>query len=318
MKALICSILVFTFLGCIEDYEFTYETIVGETPVNLEGLNSTHDDYNSTLPYEAFRHGLYFSTNRNSGGNNYDIIYKDMDISYHSRDDILNISFVAPSNTFDRWLETLQEINTEHDELGPYTYWGESNYEYFFYANDKSGDFDIKYLSAEKGNQEENNSPESVSNLNSVYDDIYPSIIGDKMYFCSNRVNNIFDIYSTSFIENMIDSGSVEVIASKITKNTLLSSSKNDKCPYILDDYMVFASDREGGYGGFDLYYSKLENGNWSEPINLGDTVNTADDEYRPIILPFLDFEETMIIFSSDREGGKGGFDLYGVRTALL
>lgn len=41
--------------------------------------------------------------------------------------------------------------------------------------------------------------------------------------------------------------------------NTVLSSDYNDKCPYIYEDIMVFASDREAGYGGFDLYMVKTD-----------------------------------------------------------
>ena len=43
---------------------------------------------------------------------------------------------------------------------------------------------------------------------------------------------------------------------------------------------MYFSSNRPNGYGGSDLYYTeKLPNGNWDEPINLGDEVNTPGDE---------------------------------------
>jgi len=37
-----------------------------------------------------------------------------------------------------------------------------------------------------------------------------------------------------------------------------------------MDSLMVFASDRAGGFGGFDLYYSRLQNGKWSAPVNFG------------------------------------------------
>jgi len=42
-----------------------------------------------------------------------------------------------------------------------------------------------------------------------------------------------------------------------------LSGSSDDKCPFIYEDRMVFASDRDGGFGGYDLYIVtlKTENG---------------------------------------------------------
>ena len=102
---------------------------------------------------------------------------------------------------------------------------------------------------------------------------------------------------------------------SDIKLNEILSSDNNDKCPYIFNDKKVFASDRDGGYGGYDLYYSAYRNGIWTLPKNLGDKINSAFDEYRPIITPFYEFDDTMLIFSSNRSGGKGGFDLFAVRT---
>ena len=79
---------------------------------------------------------------------------------------------------------------------------------------------------------------------------------------------------------------------------------------------MVFTSDREGGYGGFDLYYSLFTNGQWTTPVNFGEKINSANDEYRPITFSFNNID--MMIFSSNRPGGKGGFDLYGVKIGDL
>ena len=74
---------------------------------------------------------------------------------------------------------------------------------------------------------------------------------------------------------------------------------------------MVFTSNRPGGLGGYDLYYSVFRNGKWSSPVNLGPRINTASDEYRPIIGYDPDFTNQFMMFSSNRPGGKGGFDLY-------
>ena len=60
-------VLIFTLQGCPyidPDYEFDYEIIITDVPANLEGLNSQYNDYNSALPFEAGRVGIYFSTDR--------------------------------------------------------------------------------------------------------------------------------------------------------------------------------------------------------------------------------------------------------------
>jgi hypothetical protein len=98
----------------------------------------------------------------------------------------------------------------------------------------------------------------------------------------------------------------------QILMDSSLSGSSNDKCPFIFENRMVFASDRAGGFGGFDLYYSNFENGEWSEPVNFGERINTGFDEYRPVLIDEgVSQTQTMMVFSSNRTGGKGGFDLY-------
>ncbi len=48
--------------------------------------------------------------------------------------------------------------------------------------------------------------------------------------------------------------------------------------------------------------------------MNFGAVINTAFDEYRPILFnKEVDNDRDMMIFSSNRAGGKGGFDLYFV-----
>lgn len=309
-----------------DDHDFKYETIVTESPVNLKNINSPFDDYNSNLPYPGFRHGIFFSTNRNSSGDNFDIIQKSMDISYHPKDDLLNISNVADADCYSRYdSKVLETINTDFDEYGPFHYGGEEAYEYFFYANNESGNFDIKYASSKKSDfgaytsQGIINAPKSFESINSAYDDYYPCIFnGNKrLVFCSNR-EAVFNIYETAFDEDEINPNYQATTEHEIVKNAILSSDKNDKCPFVVGNVMVFTSDREGGYGGFDLYFSQYLDGKWTQPQNLGDQINSEYDEYRPIIVPFEEFDETMLIFSSNRPGGKGGFDLYAARTKKL
>jgi hypothetical protein len=74
---------------------------------------------------------------------------------------------------------------------------------------------------------------------------------------------------------------------------------------------MVFISDRPGGQGGEDIYYSEYIDGKWSAPINVGPRINTASNEYRPILPDLSNFNYRLMIFSSNRPGGKGGYDLY-------
>jgi Tol biopolymer transport system component len=71
---------------------------------------------------------------------------------------------------------------------------------------------------------------------------------------------------------------------------------------------LYFGSGRKGGKGGIDLYRSRLVNGEYQEPENLGDAINTRFDEYEP----FIAADESFLIFmAAGRPDGLGGYDLY-------
>ena len=71
---------------------------------------------------------------------------------------------------------------------------------------------------------------------------------------------------------------------------------------------MYFVSDRPGGFGGRDIYkITKLPDGTWSEPKNLGSAINTAYDEDSP----FIGADNKTLYFSSNGEQSMGGFDIF-------
>lgn len=70
--------------------------------------------------------------------------------------------------------------------------------------------------------------------------------------------------------------------------------------------YLYFASDMPGGKGGSDLYYCELKNGEWSEPVNMGNEVNSKGVENYPYIHP-----SGKLYFTSNRSGGFGNLDVY-------
>ncbi|HON97495.1 MAG TPA: OmpA family protein [Bacteroidales bacterium] len=74
---------------------------------------------------------------------------------------------------------------------------------------------------------------------------------------------------------------------------------------------LYFVSNRSGGVGGYDIYKSiKDENGEWSEPINIGKPINTSGDEKSP----FIHTDTRTLYFSSNGRPGIGGYDIYYVK----
>jgi len=71
---------------------------------------------------------------------------------------------------------------------------------------------------------------------------------------------------------------------------------------------LFFVSNRPGGFGGMDLWYSILgEDGKWSKPVNPGKTINTSGDEFSP----FIYFNSKTLYFSSNGRESFGGFDIF-------
>lgn len=75
------------------------------------------------------------------------------------------------------------------------------------------------------------------------------------------------------------------------------------------DKVLYFSSDREGGYGGFDIWavtYSRRSR-SWGNPVNLGPTINSPGDEY----YPYFNSHDNRLYFSSSWWPGLGGMDMF-------
>lgn len=70
--------------------------------------------------------------------------------------------------------------------------------------------------------------------------------------------------------------------------------------------FLYFGSDMPGGLGGADLYRSKLTDGVWGEPTNLGEVINTSGNEVYPFIA-----ENGDLFFASDGHSGLGKKDIF-------
>lgn len=68
---------------------------------------------------------------------------------------------------------------------------------------------------------------------------------------------------------------------------------------------LFFVSDMDGGYGGYDLYYSTITGDSYSSPVNLGPSINTEKDD----ITPF--YQNGTLYFSTDGRPGFGGQDIW-------
>jgi len=88
-----------------------------------------------------------------------------------------------------------------------------------------------------------------------------------------------------------------------------INSSSNDWYPVIAEDesYMIFVSDRPGGYGAGDIWISYESGGDWGTPQNLGANTNTVYGESAP----YLAENDTKLYFLSMDPSGEGNGDIW-------
>jgi hypothetical protein len=180
------------------------------SPVNLEEFNTEFDDYNSDIPVFLDVFPFCFSSNRNSNGENYDIVYKLMAVEFSKKTGKLDIYEETRAN-LSVYIENaniknaLTKINSSFDEFGPClipmgrtsggtNMNGRFETYIFLYSNNSNGNQDIFFTqNLENENYED---PIAVEFLNSDFDDAYPTFNNDnsELYFTSNRAGK-FDIY---------------------------------------------------------------------------------------------------------------------------
>jgi outer membrane protein OmpA-like peptidoglycan-associated protein/tetratricopeptide (TPR) repeat protein len=88
------------------------------------------------------------------------------------------------------------------------------------------------------------------------------------------------------------------------------TAGANTQQPFIMPDgqHLLYASDRPGGFGGYDLWMAELDaSGKPVSSSNLGSRVNSAFNEQAPYFHP----ASATLVFASDGRTGMGGYDLF-------
>ncbi len=121
---------------------------------------------------------------------------------------------------------------------------------------------------------------------------LYPSISKNGNIYFHARSNQTADIYVSRLNNNSYQT------PEKLSFNT---NEYNDYDAIISKDesFVIFVSSNRKGQGGSDLWISyQEENNQWSEPINLGKTINSAGNEGAPGLSP----DNKTLFFSGTRE----------------
>lgn len=125
---------------------------------------------------------------------------------------------------------------------------------------------------------------------------------GQKMFIYKSTNKDPGDIYVSELIN---DKWSVP-----IRMESPVNSKASETHAAVSPDgqHLYFTSDRNGGYGGLDIYQAVLSaSGKWIDITNMGPDINTPEDEEGPFLSP----DGNTMYFSSTGHVGMGGFDIY-------
>ena len=128
---------------------------------------------------------------------------------------------------------------------------------------------------------------------------------GNTLYFTSNRKGGFGgkDIYKSEKLEGGNWSKAINL-------GLVINTEYDEESPFILPDgvTLYFSSKGHSNMGGYDIFISTLsEQGEWSEPENIGYPINTTDDDV--FYVPTKDQKHAY--YSSSKEGGMGDIDIY-------
>jgi len=141
------------------------------------------------------------------------------------------------------------------------------------------------------------------------------SSTGDTVYYSRNlEVNSsIKEISSKRNKRGLFSAVLVDGKWTKIRELRFNNEWYNVITPWLSSNgkRLYFSSDKPGGFGGFDLYYSNRKGDYWEDPVNLGPVINTSGNEGYPFINPSGE-----LFFSSDGHPGLGGKDIFFSRLS--
>lgn len=299
-----------------------------EESVNLSIINSPLDDINSDIPTINHEIKLVFSSNRQgSQPNHFNLVQSNLVFYWDKSEGVLRVD---DGNTlFDTNLrDWVRKTESLFNEKGPYSFTDvDGDRTLFFSRDDTQGVYSILVEPENATSNPNTRTNQNFRIFEEPASEMYPSFYGEnflkgaditsqgkpeKMLFSSDK-DGAFDIYELDIPSNMSVMDYLFDTAPKSPIKIAINSSANDHMPFVYGDMLVFASDRPGGLGGFDLYYAFKTASGWSDPVNFGPSINSAQDEYRPVVSDHPDFSNRLMIFSSNRPGGLGGFDLYYV-----
>lgn len=174
----------------------------------------------------------------------------------------------------------------------------------YVYTDDR-GNGDIYESTDEEGSWTQPELMDKTINTDGHEPDASLTFDGKRLYFTSDKPGGFggHDIYYSDWDDEKQKWGEA------VNVGNVLNTPYEERSVFIHPDgeTMYFASKGHNTMGGYDLFYSKLVDGAWTTPVNLGPPLNTPDDDVQLVVAGNGRYGYC----SSYRQGGFGEKDIY-------
>ncbi|MBC2844753.1 OmpA family protein [Winogradskyella flava] len=288
-----------------EEFKSKLQKIV---PYTYELYNITSETSASNFGVGIFGEKIVFASSQNPDNPQYrwnKKPYLDLYEAQVSKKDTISLDNIKPFTDI---------INTkkQHESSAIFTKDGKTMY--FSRNRKKRVDIDstkiavVNIYKAELINNEWTN-VEPVSFSSELYSTMHPALSYDetKLYFSSDMPGSIgsFDIYYV----DVLDDGT---FGEPVNLGVAINSIRREQFPYMSkDSTLYFASNGRHGFGGLDLYSSSLKDNTYLDALNLGESINTSNDDFAFVVVDSLNTG----YISSNREGGDNIYTFKRILT---
>jgi peptidoglycan-associated lipoprotein len=270
---------------------------------NVKALNTKWSDF-SPMMYK--KNELYFTSDREKGasgkmfgwtGNGYTDIYK---VVYKAdKKNPNSIKYEIPA------LVDKDLVNTPYND-GAVCFDAKGGTMYFTQCNGKDGKGANCRIFSSAATGTTWGEPQVLSFSNDSITCGHPCLnkAGDVLFFSSDMPGGFGgkDIWYVTYSKRGKTWGD------PINLGETINTDGDDMYPFVADDgTLYFSSNGHVGLGGVDIYYSKGENTDWSEPVNMKSPINSSGDDFAMTLAK----DKESGYYSSNREGGRGQDDIY-------
>ncbi len=265
-----------------------------------ESVNSVYDEYSPIVP--ADESILYFTSRRQNSEKSKrsliddkffeDVYYSMADGKEWKRGERFSAKILGKKN----------KTNIAVVGISP-----DKNTVYLYKGKDNSGDL---YSTLYNTDKEKWTKPKPMKKFNSKNRETSMAVTsdGNKIYFISANEKDTYGGTDIYYSEKNVKGKWGKPINIGNTINTFWDEVGISLSPN--DSVLFFSSQGHNSMGGYDIFKSELQDVNlWSKPENLGYPVNTPNDDIFYVEMP----DEKTAYYSTNRESGVGGLDIYKV-----